>query len=95
MEELDVDERVATVREFFAREPRTFAELKAMLPDRDPSALAYAVRRTSRSKFLSHEFYSIFARSCTTRTSVSRSRRAASTASRCPSPPSWTRCSCL
>ena len=44
MEGLGVDERVATVREFFAREPRTFAELKAMLPDRDPSALAYAVR---------------------------------------------------
>ena len=48
MEGLDVDELVATVREFFGREPRAFAELKAtlseLLPDRDPSALAYAVR---------------------------------------------------
>ena len=48
MEGLDVDELVATVREFFAREPRAFAELSAklseLLPDRDPSALAYAVR---------------------------------------------------
>ena len=48
MEGLDVDELVATVREFFAQEPRAFADLKAtlseLLPDRDPSALAYAVR---------------------------------------------------
>lgn len=45
---LDVDELVATVREFFAQQPRAFAELNAVLseslPDRDPSALAYAVR---------------------------------------------------
>ena len=48
MQGIDVDELVATVREFFAREPRAFAELSAvlseLLPDRDPSALAYAVR---------------------------------------------------
>jgi len=48
MQGLDVDELVATVHEFFAREPRAFAELSAtlseLLPDRDPSALAYAVR---------------------------------------------------
>src|SRR5829696_5990238 len=48
MQGLDVDELVATVHEFFAREPRAFAELGAtlseLLPDRDPSALAYAVR---------------------------------------------------
>jgi winged helix DNA-binding protein len=48
MEGLEVDELVATVREFFAQEPRAFADLSAtlseLLPDRDPSALAYAVR---------------------------------------------------
>jgi hypothetical protein len=48
MQGLDADELVAKAREFFAQEPRAFAELKAtlseLLPDRDPSALAYAVR---------------------------------------------------
>jgi len=45
---LDVEELVATVRAFFVEEPRAFAELNAtlseLLPDRDPSVLAYAVR---------------------------------------------------
>jgi hypothetical protein len=48
MQGLDVEELVATVRAFFAHEPRAFAELREVLsdlhPDRDPSALAYAVR---------------------------------------------------
>ena len=48
MQGLDVEELVATVRAFFAHEPRAFAELREvlsdLLPDRDPSALAYAVR---------------------------------------------------
>jgi Winged helix DNA-binding domain len=48
MQGLDVEELVATVRAFFAHEPRAFAELREvlsdLLPDQDPSALAYAVR---------------------------------------------------
>jgi hypothetical protein len=48
MQGLDVEQLVATVRAFFAHEPRAFAELREvlsdLLPDRDPSALAYAVR---------------------------------------------------
>jgi hypothetical protein len=45
---LDIDRLVAAARAFFEEQPRTFAELRAMLsdlePDRDLSALAYVVR---------------------------------------------------
>jgi hypothetical protein len=45
---LDIDRLVAAAREFFEREPRTFADLRPLLselePERDLSALAYAVR---------------------------------------------------
>lgn len=45
---VDVDRLVGAAREFFGEEPRTFAELRPLLselePDRDQSALAYAVR---------------------------------------------------
>jgi hypothetical protein len=45
---LDVGRLVAASREFFGEEPRTFADLRPLLselePDRDQSALAYAVR---------------------------------------------------
>ena len=47
-EGLDLDKLLAAARVFFAEEPRTFAELRPLLsdlePDRDQSALAYAVR---------------------------------------------------
>ncbi len=45
---LDVDRLVGAAREYFEREPHPFADLRPLLselePDRDPSALAYAVR---------------------------------------------------
>ena len=45
---LDVDRLVGAAREYFEREPHPFAALRPLLselePDRDPSALAYAVR---------------------------------------------------
>ena len=45
---LDIDRLVGAARESFEEEPRTFAELRPVLselePDRDQSALAYAVR---------------------------------------------------
>jgi hypothetical protein len=45
---VDVDRLVGAAREFFEEEPRTFADLRPLLsglePDRDQSALAYAVR---------------------------------------------------
>ena len=45
---LDLDRLVNAARDFFEREPRTFADLRPLLsdlePDRDQSALAYAVR---------------------------------------------------
>jgi len=45
---LDVDRLVGVAREYFEREPHPFADLRPLLselePDRDPSALAYAVR---------------------------------------------------
>lgn len=48
LEGLDVYRLVAAARAFFEEGPRTFAELRPILadlaPDRDPSALAYAVR---------------------------------------------------
>jgi Winged helix DNA-binding domain len=48
LEGLDVSRLVAASRDFFEEEPRTFADLRPLLselePDRDPSALAYAVR---------------------------------------------------
>jgi len=48
VEGLDVDRLVGAARAYFEEEPRTFADLRPLLselePDRDPSALAYAVR---------------------------------------------------
>jgi Winged helix DNA-binding domain len=48
LEGLDVDRLVGAAREFFEEGPRTFADLRPLLselePDRDESALAYAVR---------------------------------------------------
>ena len=48
LEGLDLDRLIGTARGFFEAEPRTFADLRPLLselePDRDPSALAYAVR---------------------------------------------------
>ena len=45
---LDLDRLIGAARDFFEEEPRTFADLRPLLsdlePDRDPSALAYAVR---------------------------------------------------
>jgi hypothetical protein len=45
---LDLDRPVGAARDFFEEEPRAFADLRPLLselePDRDPSALAYAVR---------------------------------------------------
>lgn len=45
---LDVDRLVGVAREYFEREPHPFADLRPLLselePDRDQSALAYAVR---------------------------------------------------
>jgi hypothetical protein len=45
---LDLDRLVGAARDFFEEEPRTFADLRPLLsalePDRDQSALAYAVR---------------------------------------------------
>jgi hypothetical protein len=45
---VDVDRLVGAAREFFEEEPRTFADLRPLLselePERDQSALAYAVR---------------------------------------------------
>lgn len=45
---LDITRLVAAAREFLSEEPRTFADLRTVLagiePDRDPEALAYAVR---------------------------------------------------
>jgi Winged helix DNA-binding domain len=48
LEGLDLDRLVAAAREYFEREPRPFADFRPLLselePERDPSALAYAVR---------------------------------------------------
>src|SRR5215211_3032165 len=48
LEGLDVDRLVGAAREYFEREPRPFADFRPLLselePERDPSALAYAVR---------------------------------------------------
>jgi len=48
LEGLDLDRLIGSARDFFEEEPRTFADLRPLLvelePDRDPSALAYAVR---------------------------------------------------
>ncbi|CAN5355460.1 winged helix DNA-binding domain-containing protein [soil metagenome] len=48
LEGLDVDGLAGAARAYFEEKPRTFAELRPWLagiqPDRDPSALAYAVR---------------------------------------------------
>jgi hypothetical protein len=48
LEGLNLDRLVSAARDFFQEEPRTFADLRPLLsdlePDRDPSALAYAVR---------------------------------------------------
>jgi hypothetical protein len=48
LEGLDLDRLIGTARDYFEAEPRTFADLRPLLseiePDRDPSALAYAVR---------------------------------------------------
>jgi hypothetical protein len=48
LEGLDLDRLVGAARDFFEGEPRTFADLRTLLtelePDRDPSAMAYAVR---------------------------------------------------
>jgi hypothetical protein len=48
LEGLDVDRLVRTAREYFESEPRPFADFRPLLselePERDPSALAYAVR---------------------------------------------------
>jgi hypothetical protein len=48
VEGLDVDRLVGAARAYFEEEPRTFADLRPLLsqiePDRDTSALAYAVR---------------------------------------------------
>ncbi len=48
LEGLDLDRLIGAARDFFEEEPRTFADLRPSLvelePDRDPSALAYAVR---------------------------------------------------
>jgi hypothetical protein len=48
LEGLDLDRLISSARDFFEEEPRTFADLRPLLselePDRDPSALAYAVR---------------------------------------------------
>jgi hypothetical protein len=45
---LDLDRLVGAARDVFGEEPRTFADLRPLLselePDRDQSALAYAVR---------------------------------------------------
>ena len=45
---VDLERLIDVGRDFFEREPRTFADLRPVLaalePDRDPSALAYAVR---------------------------------------------------
>jgi hypothetical protein len=45
---LDLDRLIGTAKEFFDEEPRTFADLRPLLselePERDQSALAYAVR---------------------------------------------------
>ena len=47
---VDLDRLIDAARDFFEREPRPFADLRPVLadlePDRDPSALAYAVRTT-------------------------------------------------
>jgi Winged helix DNA-binding domain len=48
LEGVDLDRLIDAAREFFEDEPHTFADLRPLLselePDRDPSALAYAVR---------------------------------------------------
>jgi len=48
LDSLDLDRLVGAARDFFEEEPRTFADLRPLLsdlePDRDQSALAYAVR---------------------------------------------------
>jgi hypothetical protein len=48
LEGLDLDRLIDAARDFFEEEPRTFADLRPLLselePDRDQSALAYAVR---------------------------------------------------
>jgi DNA glycosylase AlkZ-like len=48
LEGLDLDRLIGAARSYFEEGPRTFAELRPWLseiePDRDPSALAYAVR---------------------------------------------------
>lgn len=48
LDSLDIEKLVAAARVYFEEEPRTFAELRLWLagiePNRDPSALAYAVR---------------------------------------------------
>jgi hypothetical protein len=48
LEGLDLDRLVGVAREYFEREPRPFADFRPLLselePERDPSALAYAVR---------------------------------------------------
>jgi hypothetical protein len=48
LEGLDIDRLVVAAREYFDEEPRTFADLRPLLselePERDQSALAYAVR---------------------------------------------------
>ena len=50
LEGLDLDRLVGAARDFFEEEPRTFADLRPLLsalePERDQSALAYAVRTT-------------------------------------------------
>jgi hypothetical protein len=48
LEGLDLDRLIGAAKEFFDEEPRTFADLRPLLsklePERDQSALAYAVR---------------------------------------------------